>query len=171
VAKGDKGGFVTVVDGDKREISAVISDQIVDDITPDASSDNGSGDEATPDDGGSSSGSADLPDEVDLPDDFPSDVPLPDDTRVTNASSYSSNGAQSFVIELYTKGSVSDVADDFKGKFDAKGWTQSIQTESGDGTYAAYAQHADGTGLVVTAAISKSDVEGYSTVAMTVNSN
>jgi hypothetical protein len=168
----DKSGFVTVASADgTTTIAVVISDDLADLPTED-DADSGSGDEAPPDDGGSNSGSADLPAEADLPDDFPSDdVPLPDDIRVTNATSFTTAGVTSFLVEFYSQDSVDALAAHFKDELEAKGWSQSFQQESGDGVYAAYAENPDdATGSVVTVTIAESEVDGYNTVAMTVTS-
>ncbi len=186
-ADNDKGGFVTIVTSDgKTAISVVISDDLSDLPTGDGSSgdDSSSGDDDSSGDDSSSDGddsssddssdppSAELPDEADLPDDFPSDVvPLPDDIRVTNASSFSTGGVESFIIEFYSKDSVDDLATHFKDGFEGKGWSQSFQTESDGQVYATYAENADATGAVVTVTISESEVDGYNNVGLTVTTN
>ena len=162
--KGDGApAYVTVVggDGNKTLIVVVIGDTASDTVDP------GAGE--TPADAGSGSGSGggELPDEVALPDDFPSDqVPLPDGIRITNASSVNAGGTQSFLIQLYSKDSVDDLAAFFKDELEGKGFTQSIQTSQDGGIYAAYAQNDDGTGAIVIVTVTESDVEGYRQVSL-----
>ena len=161
--------YVTVADGGdgKRLIVVIIGDTAGDIVDPGA----GSSDEAMADDAdpGSDSGGGDLPEEVALPDGFPSDrIPLPDDIRITSASSVNVSGAQSFLVQLYSKDSSDDLAAFFKDELAAKGFTQSIQTSQDGGIYAAYSENEDGTGAIVIVTVTDGDVEGYRQVTLQV---
>lgn len=143
-----------------------------------ASGNGGGGDDATvsPDDPGDGDGSesspnADLPDEANLPDDFPDErVPLPDGARVTTASSITSGGTKSFIIEVYSEDSVDELAEFFSGALKDKGWTEALKTEAEGDVFATYTSGdpaASQEGVTIT--ITTSDVEGYSVVSMIVN--
>lgn len=165
--KGDGApAYVTVADGgdNKRLIVAVIGDTAGDIVDPGAgSNDDATADAADPD---SDPRGGTLPDEVALPDDFPADIPLPDDIRITNASSVNVSGAQSFLIQLYSKDSSDDLAAFFKDELTAKGFTQSIQTSQDGGIYAAYSENEDGSGAIVIVTVTDGDVEGYRQVTL-----
>jgi hypothetical protein len=168
---GDKVGYVAVSGGDEVTIIATVGDD------PNAQADPGdTGDGATDPstDGGDSSGdeasdsgdgtdvSADLPDEVDLPEGFPSDlVPLPDSARVTTAQSYSADGTDTFLVGFHTKDTAQEVGDYYKRELEGKGFTQSLQTSDANGVYAAYAENADGTGTIVVISVNAGSIEGY----------
>jgi hypothetical protein len=160
-------GFVTVLaDGDNTAITIIVGDEFADGgdggDTPDDAG------ERTPDD--SRSGSSDLPDEAELPDDFPSDIPLPDGARVTNASSFTSGGVTSHVVEIYSQDSIDDLASFFQSEFEGQGWTQTLQTESNGEIFASYADEPDATGTLVTISITESGVEGYNLIGLSVTS-
>ena len=165
-----QGGLVTVLsDGDNTAITVVISDDLGDISGGDETPTGSAGDEPTPDDGATGSGSEDLPDEVDLPDGFPSDdVPLPDDARVTGASSFSTGGVTSFIVEVYSQDSIDDLAAFFKSEFEGQGWTQVVQTNVSGEIVATYAENADVSGTVVNISITESSVDGYNTVGLSV---
>lgn len=175
-----EGGVITLTsEGDDTVITAVISDDL-DDLSGD--DDSGSGDEdgdepaSDPDPSGGDDddgASGDLPDEVDLPDGFPSDdIDIPDGARIINASTFTSGGVQSFVVEFLSQDSVNDLATHFKDSFEGKGWGQSFQTESNGLIAAAYAENDDGSGKVVSLTIGESPYDGYSTVSFSIlNSN
>jgi len=131
-----------------------------DEDTP--TSDNGSSDEEPP--------PAELPEEQDLPDDFPTDrVPLPDDIRVTSSSSLTSGGTTTHFVEFYSKKSADDLGDFFKTELEGKGWTQALTSNSDGDIYASYTDPSDTTSATgVTIIISKSDVEGYQVVNVSV---
>jgi len=155
---GDKQAYIQIADADPTTIVVIVGDA-AGDIIPDSGSDDS--------DSGSDSGGGELPEEVDLPDDFPSDrVPLPDDIRITNASSVNVSGAQSFLVQFYSKDSTDDLAAFFKDELDGNGFTQSIQTSQDGGVYAAYSENDDGTGAIVIVTVTDSDVDGYRQVTL-----
>lgn len=170
---GDKVGYVAVSGGDEVTIIATVGDDPnarSDTDASDSGSDEASseGDEVSDDETSSDSDdggaeSANLPDEVDLPDGFPSDlVSFPDGTRVTTGQSYSASGQETFIVGFHTKASVEDVGDFYKSQLEAEGFTQSLQTSDANGVYAAYAEHADGTGTIIVISVNESSsVEGY----------
>jgi hypothetical protein len=192
VTKGDggEGGVVTLTsEGDDTVITIIVGEDLGD--VPSGDDDSSSGDDDGDDEasgdgdepasdpsddpsdegGDDGSGSADLPDEVELPDDFPSDdVDLPDG-RVTAASSFTSGGVQSWVIEVVSTDSVEDLAAHFRDSFEAKGWAQSFQTETQGLISAAYTENADATGMVVSMTIGESPYEGYNSVNLSVVAN
>lgn len=192
---GTRVGYVAVADGDEVLISATVGDDPNaasgdgDSGDDDADgSDGGSdgssdGDDGSGDDGSDSSdgddgsdgdsdngGSTDLPDEVDLPGDFPSDVPFPDDATITAANSISSDGVTSYTIAFYSKDSVDDLADFYKGELEGDGYAQSVQTSDANGVYAAYSENDDGTGRVIVISAYEGDIEGYRQVLLQVTS-
>jgi hypothetical protein len=164
-------GYVTVADGDKVTIIAIVGDDAASIADPEdeATPDEGSDDEATPDDGDSGSTDADLPDEVDLPNGFPSDkISLPDGARVTYATSITSNGVTSHSVILHSKDSGDDLADYFKSELEGNGFTQLFQSVQGDGVIASYGENADGTGLNVAIIIGPGEADGYQSASITV---
>jgi hypothetical protein len=182
-SSGDEAAFVTAAtDGDKTNITVVISDDLNDLPADDGNDSSSGGDDSSSDDGSSSdaddsdsgddpgSGDADLPEEVDLPDDFPSDVPLPDNIRVTNAFSSSTGGVDTFIVEFLSQDSIDDLSAHFKNEFEGKSWTQSFHSESNGQVFDTYAENDEGTGTAVTVTIYESTVSGYNTVALTVTS-
>jgi hypothetical protein len=127
-----------------------------------SSDDSGSTDEGDAADGSGSDVSADLPDEVDLPDGFPSDlVPLPDSARVTTANSFTSNGTETFMVGFFTKDSAKDIGEYYQSELEGNGFTQSVQTSDASGVYAAYSEDPDGTGTIVVISVSDGSIEGY----------
>jgi hypothetical protein len=64
-------------------------------------------------------------------------------------------------VTFYSKESVDDLAAFYKEALEGKGYTQSIQTSSADGVYAAYSENEDGSGTIVVLTFSSSDVDGY----------
>jgi hypothetical protein len=168
---GDQAGYVAVSGGDEVTIIATVGDDpnaqgdsSDPDVSPDDSAsadDDSSGDDATSSDTGSDV-SADLPDEVDLPEGFPSElVPVPDGARVTTAQSYSANGTDTFLVGFHTKDSAQDIGEFYKGELEGDGFTQSLQTSDANGVYAAYAEHPDGTGTIVVISANDGSIEGY----------
>ncbi len=186
---GSKAGYVAIADGDDVLISATVGDN-PDDASgsgDDGSSDDGSssdgdsssddgdsssddGSDGSSDDGssssddgsGDSSGSADLPDEVELPDDFPSDLVSLPDGRITSAQSYSSNGQDTYMVGFITQESPDDVADAFASEMTGKGYTETLRTSDGTGVYAAYTESDDGTGnVIVLSLVESSSYDGY----------
>ena len=115
------------------------------------------------DDTGESAGSADLPDEVALPDEFPTDlVSIPEGARITSGQSYSSNGQDTFMVGFMTEESVDDVADAFASEMSGKGYTETLRTSDGTGVYAAYTENDDGTGtVIVLSLVESSSYDGY----------
>ncbi|HEY8172659.1 MAG TPA: hypothetical protein VIH21_06200 [Dehalococcoidia bacterium] len=125
----------------------------------DSSSDGSSGD---------SSEDVSLPAETDLPDDFPSsEVPLPSGARITSATSFTSNGISTHLIELYSKDSVDDLKDEFKSKLEGNGWTEALTTTTNGEVFATYTK-GEGTDNGVLLTIGKSEVDGYNRVSVSV---
>lgn len=168
---GGKVGYVAVSGGDEVTIIATVGDDP--NVQSDTDESDGSSDEVSSDDdrsddevsSGSDDGEADsanLPNEVDLPDGFPSDlVSFPDDTRITTSQSYSASGQETFMVGFHTKASASDVGEFYKSRLESEGYTQSLQTNDANGVYAAYAEHADGTGTIIVISVNQSGIEGY----------
>jgi hypothetical protein len=169
--------YVGSADG-KTSISVIISDDDSgipdggddsgddgsDDSGDDSSdgSDDGSDDNGSSDDG--SSGNADLPEETDLPDDFPSNVPLPDDIRVTNSSSLTTGGVNTFFVEFYSEQSADEIADFFKAELPSSGWTESLSSESGGEIFLNFGTGESGVTIIIT----ESPTDGYRLVTLSV---
>lgn len=167
-SKTGKVGYVSITGGDKVSIIAAVGDN------PDQANAGASGTPAvdvtqTDASDASASPNTELPSEVSLPKDYPSSrVPLPPGSRVTLANQVSANGTQSYTIAFYTKDSGEQIATFYKDRLEANGFTQSLQTTAADGVYAAYAENPDGSGGIVTLAVSPGDVPGYQQVALQV---
>ncbi len=111
---------------------------------------------------------AELPDEANLSKDFPSDrVPFPSGSRVTSTSSFSSNGAKSYFVEVYIKDSVEHVDDYFKTELKKHGWTDAFASES-DGEYF-ITFTGDSDKEAVTIALAQSDPPGYAKASLSVS--
>jgi len=161
VTVGDNDGTLTGDDGSDDGSSDGSDDGSTDD---NSSGDDSSGDDST-DDG--SSGSAELPDEQDLPDDFPSDrVPLPGDARVTGSSSFSSGGTNTFFVEFYSQDSADELADHFKSELPANGWTESLTSESDGEIFLSFAPEGGVSTSGVTIIIADSPADGYRLVSI-----
>jgi hypothetical protein len=188
-----EGGVVTLTsEGDNTAITVVVSDDLSDlPSGDDDDSASGNDDDSSRDDGDSSgddgdgatsdpddsdtgddpgSGDAELPPAVDLPDDFPSDVPLPDAIVITNASSFSGGGANTYIVEFHSQDSIDELSNHFKSAFEGQSWSQALHTESNGQVFDTYAENDDGTGSAVTVTIYESDVPGYNIVALTATS-
>jgi hypothetical protein len=168
---------VTAVEEDgETSISVILSDELRDLPTDDGDDDGSDGDDGSDDssddssdDEGSDSGAGDLPDAVDLPDDFPSgDVPLPDDIRITNATSFTTSGVTSYVVEFLSQDSTDDLATHFRDAFAGMGWDQAFQQEAAGTITASYTENQDATGSVVSVTIYESSYDGYNTVALSI---
>ena len=124
-----------------------------------SSSDNGSSDE---EDGGSS-GSADLPEEVELQDEYPEDqLPLPDDARVTASSSFSSGGTATVFVTYYTTESMEDLEQYYQDTLTAAGYADSFSSNSNGEVFLSYTKGADtATPEAAVVSLRESDVEGY----------
>lgn len=186
-----KAGYVAIADGDDVLISATVGDNpdgasgsgdgdsssdgdssdadssSDDDSTSDSDSSSGDDGDAVTDpsdsDTGDAPGSADLPDEVALPEDYPSDLAsIPDGAVVTGAQSYSSNGQDSYIITFFTEDTADEVADAFESEMSSKGYTETLRTSDGNGVYAAYTENDDGTGAVIVLSVNESSsYDGY----------
>jgi clumping factor A len=172
-----KTAYVGVTEGDDVSIVVTVGDNVTDVGDDDGSSDGDTDGDADSDsdtdsdtDTGSDgdSGSAELPDEVDLPDDFPGDVPLADDAHVTTANTIAANGQRLITISYYSQEEIDDLGSLYEDGL--SGYTQSFETSTSDGLYAAYSQNDDGTGATVTITASESDVTGYNQVILQVAS-
>jgi hypothetical protein len=160
VTVGDNDGSVPGGDGSSGD------DDSGDGSSGDDSGDAGSSDDGSGDDG--SSGSADLPEEQDLPDDFPADrVPLPSGARVTSSSSLSSGGTDTHFVEFYSQQSADELADYFKSELADKGWTESLSSESNGEMFLSFSEGEAGTSGV-TIIIADSPVDGYRLVTISV---
>jgi hypothetical protein len=121
--------------------------------------------EATPE-GVQTPTQAELPAEVALPNDYPSDVaPIPDGARVTQASSYTTEGKTSFAVDYLTKDDPESVADFYDSKVPGNGWSQTSRLSSNGEIYLTYDNQAEGSELVLSVAPS-SDYEGYTEVTI-----
>ncbi len=168
--RGNKTAIVVTV-GDNDDASSDGGDD-----TPTSSSSKktatSSGDDSSSDGEDPSSDSspepAELPDEANLSKDFPSDrVPFPSGSRVTSTSSFSSNGAKSYFVEVYIKDSVEHVDDYFKTELKKHGWTDAFASES-DGEYF-ITFTGDSDKEAVTIAIAQSDTPGYAKASLSVS--
>ena len=168
--RGNKTAIVVTV-GDNGDASSDGGDD-----TPTSSSSKktatSSGDDSSSDGEDPSSDSspepAELPDEANLSKDFPSDrVPFPSGSRVTSTSSFSSNGAKSYFVEVYIKDSVEHVDDYFKTELKKHGWTDAFASES-DGEYF-ITFTGDSDKEAVTIAIAQSDTPGYAKASLSVS--
>jgi len=109
---------------------------------------------------------AELPEEVSLPSGYPSDVaPIPSGARVTDASSYTSEGKTSFAVSYLTKEDPQSVADFYSSKVPGNGWSESSRMSANGEFYLTYENQANGGELVVSVAPS-SDYEGYTEVTL-----
>jgi hypothetical protein len=109
---------------------------------------------------------AELPEEVALPNDYPSDVaPIPDGARVTQASSYTTEGNTSFAVDYLTKDDPESVADFYDSKVPGNGWSQTSRISSNGEIYVGYENQAEGSQLALSIAPS-SDYDGYTEVTI-----
>ena len=163
----DLGGGVTVAGNGKTQFvvfmgegaGVVPSDEGEEEAAPTPEGE----EEATPEEG-EPSAQAELPDEVDLADDYPSDVaPIPDGARVTDASSFTSDGQSTFAITYLTKDDPDSVADFYSSEVPGDGWSETGTFSSGGDVSATYANEAESGNLVLTAAKSET-YEGYTEV-------
>lgn len=172
---GNRGAYVQITETDGTTnlfVTIGEGDGIVPDDNGGATPDDGSDDnEPTADTSDSDEPSAELPPEEDLPDDYPQDdVPLPDDARVTAATSLSSGGVNTFVIEFYSKDSAEDLAEYFKGELEGNGWTEALTSTSDGEVFASYTKGESGNnGVFIT--IAASDVDGYNRVSLSLSSD
>jgi hypothetical protein len=112
------------------------------------------------------SGQAELPNEVALPSDYPADVaPIPSGARVTQASSYTTEGKTSFAVNYLTKEDAESIADFYDSKVPGNGWSQSSRMSSNGEIYLTYENQAEGGQLVLSVSPS-SDYEGYTEVTV-----
>lgn len=129
-----------------------------------------SGDDSSEDgeDSSSSPQAAKLPDEANLSKDFPSDrVPFPSGARVTSTSSFSSNGAKSYFVEVYIKDTAEKAADYFKTELKKHGWTDAFASESDGEFFITFTGGSDKE--AVTIAIAESDTPGYAKASLSVS--
>ena len=109
---------------------------------------------------------AELPDEVALPDDYPSDVaPIPDGARVTEASSFTTDGQTSFAVSYLTKDDPESVADFYDSKVPGNGWSETSRLSSDGDIFLSYENQAEGAQLMFTMSPSD-DYAGYTQVAV-----
>jgi hypothetical protein len=109
---------------------------------------------------------AELPEEVALPDDYPSDVaPIPSGARVTQASSFTSEGQTNFAVTLLTTDDPASLADFYSSEVPGDGWSETSRLSSNEEVYLSYENQAQGGQLVVSIAPS-SDYEGYTEVTI-----
>jgi len=173
--KGDEAASVFIAESDGK-VTILVTYGSKADLGLDDSSDSGDDSEdPTPDDSDSSgddsgdSGSAELPEEVNLDDEYPKDrIPLPDDARVTSSSSFSSSGTRTIFVELYVKQSVDDLEEFYKDKLEAAGYTDSFSSTSDGEVFLSWTDPDSTTGAAAVVNIAPSDVEGYSTVSLSI---
>jgi hypothetical protein len=107
---------------------------------------------------------AELPDQVELPGDYPSDVaPIPDGARITDASSFTSDGQTTFAVTYLTKDDPTSVADFYGSKVPGNGWSETGTFSSNGQVSATYGNEAENGNLVITAG-SSDTYEGYTEV-------
>jgi hypothetical protein len=112
------------------------------------------------------SAQAELPDEVALPNDYPSDVaPIPSGARVTDASSFTSEGNTSFAVSYLTKEDPDSIADFYGSKVPGNGWSETSRTSSNGEFFLSYENQAEGGELVVSV-VSSNDYAGYTDVTL-----
>jgi len=120
---------------------------------------------ATPEEGQPST-QAELPDEVALPADYPNDVaPIPDGARVTDASSFTSDGQTTFAVTYLTKDDPDSVADFYGSEVPGDGWSETGSFSSAGEVTATYGNEAENGNLVVTA-VNSDTYEGYTEVTI-----
>jgi hypothetical protein len=172
---GDRVAYVLITESDGNTNLLVTigeGDDIVpgddDDPTQDDASDD---DEPTADSGDDDDDqpAAELPPEENLPDDFPQDeVPLPDDARVTSATSLSSGGVDTFLLEFYSEDSIDDLKSHFKSELEGNGWTEALTSTSNGEVFATYTKGESSQDNVIVT-IAASDVDGYNRVSLSVS--
>jgi len=112
---------------------------------------------------------AELPDEVKLPDGYPSDVaPIPSGARVTDASSFASEGKTTFAVTYLTKEDPNSIADFYGSKVPGNGWSETSRTSSNGEFFLSYENQAEGGQLVVSV-VSSNDYAGYTDVTLVLN--
>lgn len=161
--------LIAEADGDTA-ITAIVGDSDDTGTGGDEPTEPADQEDPTPDDSssGGDTGSSDLPDEVDLDDDFPvALVYFPSDGRITGSSSFSSDQGDSYFVEIYVKSDDPEsIADKFKDEMKSKAWENAFSSEA-DGTYVQTYSKGDGA-ETASLSVSKSDVNGYVLVNMTV---
>jgi hypothetical protein len=121
--------------------------------------------EATPE-GETPSAQAELPDEVALPNGYPSDVaPIPSGARVTDASSYTTEGKTTFAVSYLTKEDPDSIAGFYSSKVPGNGWSETSRTSSNGEFFLSYENQAEGGELVVSV-VSSNDYAGYTDVTI-----
>ena len=168
---GNKTAIVVTV-GDNDDSSSDGGDDDTPESSTSTKTDTSSGDDSSSDGEDSSSDSspepAELPDEATLSKDFPSDrVPFPSGSRVTSTSSFSSNGAKSYFVEVYVKDSAEKAADYFKTELKKHGWTDAFASESNGEFFITFTGGSDKE--AVTIAIAESDTPGYAKASLSVS--
>ena len=172
-----KAAFLTIATADGKTSIAVFAGDNMSDSSGNATATTSSGtSKATPEatnesassDATSTPETVPLPAEVKLPKDFPSDrVPLPKDARITSATSFSNDGASTFIIEFYVKDTPEHVADFLKTEWVKHAWTNAVTSNSGGNFFVAFTGEngTDGT----TASVEASDTPGYARAALSVS--
>jgi hypothetical protein len=103
---------------------------------------------------------------VALPDDYPSDVaPIPDGARVTDASSFTTDGQTTVAVSYLTKEDPDSIADFYGSKVPGNGWSETSRTSSNGEFFLSYENQAEGGALVVSV-VSSGDYEGYTEVTL-----
>ena len=157
----DFGGGVTVSGGDGKTQFVVFMGEGAGQAPSDEAAEE---EQPTPEEEEEPPAQADLPDESELPDDYPSDVaPIPDGSRITEASSFSSDGQATFTISFLTKDDPDSVIDFYGKEVPGDGWTEAGSFSSGGEVSATYVNEAEGGNLVVSAGRSGA-YEGYTEV-------
>ena len=175
-----KAAFLTIATGDGNTSIAVFAgDNMSDSSGSSSSSENatatkssGTSKEATSESGASGATSTPetvpLPAEAKLPKDFPSDrVPLPKGVRVTGATSVSSDGSSTFIVEFYVKDTPEHVADFLKGEWVKHAWTVAVTSNSGS-TFVLSLTGENGTDGI-TASVDESDTPGHARATLSVS--
>jgi len=163
----DFGGGVTVSGNGKTEVVVFVgegagvapTDQVGEEAQPTPEKKVTPEEEAPP-------AQAELPDEVALPDGYPSDVaPIPDGARVIDASSFTTDGQTTVVVNYLTKEDPESIGNFYGAEVPGDGWSETSRLSSDGEVFLTYENPDEGGQLVLS--ISPSDTyEGYTEVAI-----
>jgi hypothetical protein len=92
-------------------------------------------------------------------------APIPSGARVTQASSFTTEGQTTFSATFLTKDDPDSLADFYSSEVPGDGWSETSRLSSNEEIYLSYENQGEGGQLVVSIAPS-SDYEGYTEVTI-----